>query len=103
MKPPTQRYTRKPFRVEVTQVTAGNIADVAEWCGGQVISTGTGYAEAGGVFIKVPVKQKLAKDTAYVGDWIVRSGNSFRAYTHELFLKTFVPDPISTPINRNAA
>lgn len=80
---PTQ-YIRKPFFVDAVQVTAENMAEAANWCEGKVIIDTPPY-------IKVRVKRPLAErqTRAFVGDWILSSGNGFKVYTQSSFDKNF--------------
>ena len=79
-----QQYVRKPFFVDAVQVTLDNIAAVATWCDGKVIVDTPPY-------IKVKVKRPLAErqTRAFVGDWVLSSGNGYKVYTQSSFEKNF--------------
>ena len=79
-----QQYVRKPFFVEAVQVTLENMAAVATWCEGKVIVDTPPY-------IKVKVKRPLAErqTRAFVGDWVLSSGNGYKVYTQSSFEKNF--------------
>ena len=84
-------WQRKPFFVEAVQVTEENIEAIAEWCNGRLTpikNEGNGNPVS---FIKVHVKNPMtARQTkAFVNDWVLRSGDSFKVYKHESFLKVF--------------
>jgi hypothetical protein len=80
---PTQ-YVRKPFYVDAVQVTLDNMPQVAKWCEGKVIVETPPY-------IKVRVKRPLAErqTRAFVGDWVLNSGNGYKVYTQSSFEKNF--------------
>jgi hypothetical protein len=85
----TATYIRKPFEVEGVQVTAENMNEVAVWAGGQVVIQDGNY-------IKIEVKQVInEKQTkAFVGDWVLKAGSSFKVYTNVAFTRNFEPkDP----------
>lgn len=87
----TQRFVRKQFGVDAVQVTPENIEAVAEWCGGTVMHNGDKEGHLSRDFIKVNVHMpKDEKQTqAYFGDWVLRSGRSFKVYTDSAFGKSF--------------
>lgn len=81
-------WQRKPFFVEAVQVTEENIEAIAEWCNGRITAT---KGDEDNRYIKVHVKNPMtARQTkAFVNDWVLRSGDSFKVYKHESFLKVF--------------
>lgn len=86
------KYVRKPFAVEAVEVTTENIADVAEWCGGEVrASDGRKPGQAQQQFIKVNVKRPLndRQTRAYPGDWVLSAGTGFKVYTEKAFSGSF--------------
>jgi hypothetical protein len=93
-----QKYARKPFIVDAIQVTDANMAEVALWCDGEVRTvTKDGIASViGSKYIKVKVKRPLTirQTKAFVGDWVLAAGTSFKVYTPGAFEKSF--DPIAT-------
>lgn len=93
----TQRYVRKPFPVEAVRIDNENMDEVADWCRGSVIATGDTAR------VKVPVINQNVKSEGFVGDWVLRSGNSFRVYSNEVFQKSFVENPISTTVYPESA
>lgn len=90
-------YSRKPFVVEAIQVTSNNVFEVAEWCNGEVKKSSPKSAPAGQTGEELYVKVKVIKaqndkqSQAFVGDWVLRSGNNFKVYTNKAFLTTFEP------------
>jgi hypothetical protein len=93
-----QKYARKPFIVDAVQVTEANLAEVAKWCDGEVRTvTKDGVSSVlGAKYIKVKVKRPLTvrQTKAFVGDWVLVAGTSFKVYTPGAFEKSF--DPIAT-------
>lgn len=84
-----QLYGRKAFTVEAVQVTAENMAEVAEWCGGEIKSKpNRGRTEN---YIQVPTHRPLnEKQTqAFVSDWVLESNSGFKVYTDKPFRASF--------------
>lgn len=94
----TTRYVRKPFEVEAVEVTAENMAEVAAWCHGEILS------ETNGNFIKVRVARVLneRQTKAYVGDWVLYAGTGFKVYTAKAFKKTFALKQETMGVERDA-
>lgn len=88
----TQKYVRKPFFVDAVQVTAENLADVAEWCGGDVRTAGQAQ------YIKVRVVRPLneRQTKAMIGDWVLYAGTGFKVYTPKAFSGAFEQDSVGT-------
>jgi len=86
-------YVRKPFEVEVVQVTEDNIAAVAEWCEGSLQSEGSDDNLVW--YIKVQVARALneRQTKAYPGDRVLKAGTGFKVYTEKAFHKTFTIAP----------
>lgn len=89
------KYTRVAFHVDAVQVTADNIGEVADWCGGEVRTAQNDGVDApqGSPFIKVRVKRPLTprQTRAFVGDWVLYAGTGFKVYTDNAFQKCFEP------------
>jgi hypothetical protein len=91
---------RQPFFVEGFQVDKENMQFVAEWCQGAIIPSSDGKS-----FIRVPViGAKNARQTeAHIGMWVLKSmhggRDTFKVYTEEWLLKTFVEVPGSNSEN----
>jgi len=84
----TNKFARKPFYVDAVQVTSENMAEVAEWCQGDVITSDT---PPNGTHIKVRVHRPLTErqTKAFVGDWVLYAGTGFKVYTDKAFEKSF--------------
>lgn len=83
-----KQYKHKPTYVDAVCVTADNMKDLAEWCQGSVQSTVDAKH-----YVKVGVIRplNLRQTEAYVGDWVLKTGNSFKVYTPKGFEKSFDP------------
>lgn len=83
----TTKYTRKSFDVDAVQVTAENMAQVSEWCGGRIVGEGTDEP-----YIKVKIHRPLSErqTRAYAGDWVLYAANGFKVYTPKAFENGFV-------------
>lgn len=84
-----KQYGRKDFTVDGVQVTADNMQDVADWCGGSVEEQASkGSTEK---FVKVPVHRPLnEKQTkGFIGDWVLQSPTGFKVYTDRAFENSF--------------
>lgn len=90
-------YTRKPQHVEAVKVTADNMAEVAAWCKGELTkATFTKFTKELGEAtlqecVQVPVIRPLNDRLrfAFVGDYVVKSGTSFRVYVEKVFSASF--------------
>ena len=86
------KYVRKPFFVEAVLVTDENMAEVAEWAGGELKTTkaqGIPY-----IHIRTRVPRRPTKHfNAMDGDWILKSDRGCQVYPEEAFLKYFEVAP----------
>lgn len=84
----TAKYARKPFDVEAVQVTADNLEEIVKWCGGTLVEN-----SENDLHIKVDVKNAMndRQAMAFVGDWILLAGTSYKVYTDRAFKKNFAP------------
>lgn len=82
----THKFARKPFYVDAVRVSEANLQEVAEWCKGAVSTTNEGHA-----FIEVEVYRPITprQTQAFIGDWVLFSGNGFKVYTPKAFDKAF--------------
>ena len=99
----TQTYSRKSFDVQAVQVTKENLAEIAEWCGGERHHRETHFFAGPQSFIVVPVRKPSnpRQTMAFIGDWILQINKSFRVYTPLAFERSFElkeKSIISTPI-----
>lgn len=76
-------YTRVPFTVDAAQVTKDNMEALAVLAGGACVN---------GSYIKLDIKTAHSErqTKAYVGDWILRMGESYKAYTKTAFERNFL-------------
>ena len=85
----TSKYVRKPFEIEAVRVTAENMALVAAWCKGDIRTEEKTKSK----YISVEVERPLSErqTMAYVGDWVMYAGKSFKVYNNKAFEKSFDP------------
>jgi hypothetical protein len=100
-----QQYIRKPLYVDAVRITAGNFAEMANWCQGQILWKETNQPLVNETdkitpneqFIKVRVHNpKNPRQTqAFVGDWLLYTPRGYKIYTNKAFHALFdrVPDP----------
>jgi len=92
----TQIYGRKSFTVEAVRVTPQNMAEIAEWCGGEIQNT----TENGRPkkFIKIDVKRAMNENQtqAFVGDWVLKSDSGFKKYSNRAFQQSFEKQKVYT-------
>lgn len=91
-------FSRKPLVVEAIQVSADNMDDIASWCGGEVLTHEPKVHAGVGTpptkkYVRVNVLHPLNKKQtrAYVGDWVLKSGQGFKIYANNAFVKGFIP------------
>ena len=82
----THKFVRRPLYVDAVRVNENNMAEVAEWCSGEVLTDADE-----GPYVKVRVYRPLTvrQSKAFVGDWVLLSGTSFKVYTPKAFDKSF--------------
>lgn len=87
----TEKFARKSFTVDAIQVTPENMKDVAAWCAGTIRKDGEKEGHLSREYIKVRVAYPIneTQTQAYLGDWVLKSGNSFKVYTNAAFEKNF--------------
>jgi hypothetical protein len=86
----TEKYVRKPFYIDAVQVTEENIAEVATWCDGELL-TSSGGEGAKDAYVKVRVHRPLneRQTKAFVGDWVLFAGTGYKVYTKKAFEASF--------------
>jgi predicted Zn-ribbon and HTH transcriptional regulator len=84
----TATYARKPFYVEAVRVTKENMAEVSAWCGGEIRINrhNTTY-----IFVRVIRPIKETQCMAFVGDWVLGAGSSYKVYKDRAFREAFEP------------
>lgn len=108
----TEKFTRKPFPIDAVQVTNENMAAVAKWCQGEVLTTDPkiaeqlGHPEEGGKpYISVKVRNPMndRQTQAFDRDWVVYAGKGYMVYTNKAFRRSFEPvfkTPVPTAPNQ---
>jgi hypothetical protein len=89
-------YVRKPFVVDAERVKDDNIAEVAEWCRGEVLTDTDGRLYIA-VNVKNPINERQSK--AFVGDWVLFAGRGFKVYTNAAFTRSY---EVANPVSQNA-
>lgn len=86
-----QDFVRKQFPVQAVQVTPNNIDQLAESVKGEVKHDGDKEGNFSRTYIDVPVRKPLNKrqTQAYIGDWIVKQGRTFKVYSDKSFNQQF--------------
>jgi hypothetical protein len=81
----TKTARRKTFDVDYVVVTEENISEVAVWCNGTV------GGEEPDRFIKIVDKNAMntRQTKAFVGDYVLKSGMTFKSYGKKSFYKSF--------------
>ena len=101
-----RRYDRAPFPVEAVEVTDANMAEVAAWCGGEIMTETRAVPGSSDEvwdvdYIKVAVQRPYneGQTKAYVGKFItVSETGGYKIYTPTAFASQFVPIiPTATP------
>jgi len=88
-----QRYTHVPLYVEAVQVTADNMAKVAEWVGGTIQMDSENQQ-----YIKIATIRPLRdrQTQAYVGDWALKTDVGLKVYTNKAFGRGFMAAPLES-------
>lgn len=86
-----RKFARKPLYVDAVEVTAENMAEVAEWCSGNIrtlVRPGTTTEEK---YIRVKVHRALSdrQTKAFVGDRVLSTPTGFKVYPPRAFEKSF--------------
>jgi hypothetical protein len=84
-----QKATRKPFPVEVVQVTLQNIEEVAVWCNGTIEQRATRLLGTTTDLPVIVIDSHSDRREAALGSWIVNLKGSFRTYNSSAFDSTF--------------
>lgn len=96
---PTQEFRRKSFPVQAVQVTPENMKQVAKWCAGKIMQDGEKEGHLSRDYIKVRVAYPIneRQTQAFLGDWVLKSGKSFKVYTNSAFEKSFEKTGMEDP------
>lgn len=84
-----QTYARKPFLVQAIKVTTANMDQIAQWCGGAVLTEKQGRREV--KYIKVDVTRPMTEkqSKAYAGDLVLKASSGYKVYTAAAFEACF--------------
>lgn len=87
----TSKFSHKPSFVDAALVTEENMKEVAEWCNGTILTFDETEKVKNVEYIKVrvqhPISQRQTK--AFVGDFVLYGGKSFKVYPEGAFHRTF--------------
>ena len=84
------RAMRKPFYVDVVRVTKDNMAQVAEWCSGELrMLNREGSEPVPYIQVQVirPVNDRQTR--AFAGDWVIKTETGWKVYTHKAYKDSF--------------
>lgn len=94
----TTTYLRREFPVEEVQVTAENMQEVAQWCGGKVVPEGGVPTH---IWADIPNALNERQKKAYIGDHVLKQPNgTFKFFKNTAFHNTFIkatPTIVNTP------
>lgn len=93
----TKTYYRKKLEVQAVQVTADNLHEVAEWCGGEVLEEKPGDPTTSYVKVRVHRPQSEKQTRAFISDWVLESVTGYKVYPHRSFITTFDMNAHSQP------
>lgn len=88
----TKRYVRKPLYVDAVRITTENFEEIASWCDGKIqtgeVPPGSGKEKT---YIKVQVVKPMnvRQTMAFVGDWLLKQGDTYKIYTNKAFKLAF--------------
>lgn len=88
-----ERLVRKPFHVEGVRVTPDNMEEVRAWCNGTIKESPASSTRPGAKYIEVAVVRPAnpKQCMAFVGNWVLKVGDSFKVYTDTGCRSTFDP------------
>lgn len=85
----TEKYQRKTFIVNAVQVTEENMAEIAVWTSGNIVQKD----DAPGPYVDIDTHQPIneRQTQAYIDDWVLETGGTFKIFTPKAFKKNFEP------------
>ncbi len=95
----TEKYVRKPLYVDVVQVTADNLVEIAQWCQGEIknYSNQTLTADQAVnqlleryIHVRVHNPKNARQTKAFVGDYLLYTERGYKVYTERAFKNSFV-------------
>lgn len=99
-----KQYTPKQVPVMATQITSDNMGEVAEWCSGEIRTEAVSETTTQN-YIKVPAYRAMneRQTKGYLGDWILKRGETIKVYTDNAFRKGYVDDPSAIPMTQSTS
>lgn len=84
------RYRKKPIEVEARQITAGMMAEIAYWCGGEY------FRRSVSAPARIMVQTLEGPLAAHSGDWIIKgTRGEFWPVRQDIFAETY--EPVAAP------
>lgn len=83
------KFVRKPLFVDAVRINKENMGEVAQWCGGTLSEITVDEETVQIIKVRVPRPLSARQTQGYVGDWVLKSKNSFKIYTPKAFDKQF--------------
>ena len=92
-----KNYKSKPIFVEAVQIQENNMAEIATWVEGEVITLDAQEDKPAVSFVKTHVLRSKGyiRNKGYVGDWLVKSDLGVKIYTDSAFQRAFETDDSS--------
>lgn len=100
----TTKYIRKPLYVDAVQISAENLAEIADWCQGEVKDYNDNalaeqdkgnIAKERYVHVRVHNPKNVRQTKAFVGDWLLYTERGYKVYTQKAFKSSF--EPVAAP------
>lgn len=83
--PNVLRYRKRPVAIDAVEYLGTNNAEIAEWCGGNLIAMGQG-------FWKIEIPTLEGPVTASPGDWIIKGiQGEFYPCKPDIFAASYEP------------
>lgn len=93
-----EKWERRPAQIIAVRVTAENIGEVAQWCGGTVKEDNANSGPY--IWVPVPKDSTEKQRRAYIGKWVISVGkNNWRVYTDKSLRAGFMPASPALHIN----
>lgn len=83
-------FTRRSFNVKAVRVNKSNMDEVAQWCGGTIVTQTTRESKTER-FIHVDVANPTSprQEQAFDGDWVLQTDTMWKVYTNRAFQRSF--------------
>ncbi len=94
----TEKYVRKPLYVDVVRITIENMAEVAQWCQGEIKNyanqplTGqdaTNRSLERYIHVRVHNPKNVRQTKAFIDDYLLYTERGYKVYTEKAFKNSF--------------